>query len=161
MDPQQPPYQQPYQPAPSGGGMWGMSSIGNIGAHVMAGLAYLLALIPGIGFILQIVLFAIEKNRFARFHAAQAMILSIVGYALGFVSFIVSAIFTAGARVDSTAISFLSGGVGLLFSCMFGIIGLALLGFWLWGMISGFTGKATKLPAIGSFAESLSGGPVA
>ncbi len=154
---QQPPYQQPYRPAPPGG-VWGMSSIGNIGAHIVAGLAYLIAIVPFIGFVLQIILFAVEKNRFARFHAAQAMILSIAGYALSFVSFIVSSFFGAGANVNSAIVSFLSGSIGALFGCVFGIIGIALFAFWIWGMIAGFTGKPTKLPVIGDIAEGLSGG---
>lgn len=142
--------------------MRGMSSIGNIGAHVMAGLAYLLGIVPFIGFILQIVLFAVEKNRFTKFHAAQAMMLGIVSYVLGVVSGFVSGIFSAGANAtNSSAISFLSGGVGLLFGCVFFLLGVGVFVLWIWGMISGFTGKATKLPVIGSFAESLAGGPLA
>ncbi len=158
---QQPQYQPPYQPASPGGAGRGSSSVlTSLGADIMAGLAYLIVLIPVAGFVLQIVLFAVEKNRFTKFHAAQAMILSIVWYVLGFISFIVSSIFTAGSRVDSTFISFLSGGVGLLFSCVFGLLFLGLFALWIWGMVSGFTGKPTKLPVIGDFAENLSGGPL-
>ncbi len=126
----------------------------------MSGLAYLIAIVPLIGFILQIVLFAVERNRFTKFHAAQAMLLSIAWYALGIISAIVSSIFSAGARADSTLFSTLSGGVGGLFACVFFLIGLGIFGLWIWGMISGFTGKATKLPVVGDFAERLAGGPL-
>lgn len=157
----QQPYQQ-YQPAPTGGSKWGTSSLGSLGADVMSGLAYLIVVVPFVGFIGQIVLFAIEKNRFAKFHAAQAMILSIVAYVLWFIYFIISFAFTAGASVtNSTGVATGALGLTAVLGCVFGIIGLALFGFWIWGMVSGFTGKATKLPVIGSFAEGLAGGPLA
>ena len=127
----------------------------------MAGLAYLIVLIPGVGFILQIVLFAVEKNRFTKFHAAQAMILSIVGYVLGLRQlyrfcdlhrwierrFNVDLVPEWGRRI-ALQLRVRPSRAGD--SSVFGI----------WGMISGFTGKTTKLPVIGDFAESLSGGPV-
>ncbi|HEU0028043.1 MAG TPA: DUF4870 domain-containing protein [Ktedonobacterales bacterium] len=159
--PQGQPYQQPYQPTPAGSARWGTSSVGNLGADIMSGLAYLIVLIPFVGFILQIVLFAVEKNRFAKFHAAQAMILSIAWYVLGIVSAIMSSIFSAGANAtNSSAVSFVSGGIGLLFSCVGAIIGLGLFILWIWGMVAGFTGKPTKLPVAGDFAERLAGGPL-
>ena len=159
--PYQQAYQQPYQPPPAGGSRWGTSSVGSLGADVLAGLAYLIVLIPFIGFILQIVLFAVERNRFAKFHAAQAMILSIAWYVLGIVSAILSSIFSAGANAtNSSVVSFVSGGIGLLFGCVGAIIGLGLFALWIWGMIAGFTGKPTKLPVAGDFAERLAGGPL-
>jgi uncharacterized membrane protein len=127
----------------------------------MAGLAYLIVLIPFVGFILQIVLFAVERNRFAKFHAAQAMILSIAWYVLGIVSAIVSAIFSAGVdAANLSVVSFVGGGIRVLFGCVGAIIGLGLFILWIWGMIAGFTGKPTKLPVAGDFAERLAGGPL-
>ena len=93
------------------------------------------------------------------------MILSVVAYVLFFVNFILSFVIAAGASAASAASS--SGaalgslGISALLSCVFGILGLAIFGFWIWGMVAAFTGKATKLPVIGGFAEGLAGGPVA
>lgn len=156
--------QQPqYQPAPQVSSQWGASTlVSGLTADLMSGLAYLIVVVPFIGFIGQIVLFAIEKNRFAKFHAAQAMILSVVAYVLVILNIVLSTVFAIGASATNSAgVSLASGGISLLLSCVFGILGLVVFAFWIWGMISGFTGKATKLPVIGSFAESLSGGPLA
>jgi uncharacterized membrane protein len=46
-----------------------------------------------------------------------------------------------------------------VFSCVFGLAYLGLIGLWLWGLISAFQGKYTKLPLIGEFAERWVGGP--
>lgn len=156
--------QQPqYQPQTVSGSSHGVSSVfSSLGSDIMAGLAYLIVVVPFVGFILQIVMFVMEKNRFTKFHAAQAMILSIVSYALWFVYFIITTIFTVGADATNSA-GVAAGALGLttLLFCVFGIIGVVLFAFWIWGMISAFTGKATKLPVIGNFAEGFAGGPVA
>jgi uncharacterized membrane protein len=163
MDPNQP-YQQPYgqqpQYAAPATGRWGVSALGNLGAEVMAGLAYLIGIIPFVGFIAQIVLFAMEKNRFSKFHAAQAMCLSVVAIVLGIVSTIVDTALGFGLGASSTAVNLGSAGISLLFGCLFFIVGLVIFGFWIWGMIAAFTGKPTKLPIIGNIAEGLAGGPV-
>lgn len=168
MDPQyqqqQPPqYGQQYQQAPASGATHGMSSLlSGLGSDIMAGITYLLGILWIVGLILQIVVFSVEKNRYVKFHAAQAMILGIVEAALGIIYFIVNSVIFAGASFDQTGAAGL-GAVAIsgLLGCVLGILGLVLFGFWIWGMIAAFTGKATKLPIIGSFAESLSGGPLA
>ncbi len=161
MDPQQPyqPYQQP-QYAPPAQGRWGTSTLGNLGAEVMAGLAYLIAIVPFVGFIGQIVLFAIEKNRFAKFHAAQAMLLSVVGVVLGILDWIVTGAASFGLNSSSGLANAGSLGFAAVFGCLFFIVALVIFAFWIWGMVSAFTGKPTKLPVIGSIAEGLAGGPV-
>jgi uncharacterized membrane protein len=167
MDPnqqygQQPP-QQPYaqpQTFAATAGRWGVSALGNLGAEVMAGLAYLITIVPFVGFIAQIILFAIEKNRYVKFHAAQAMCLSILAIVLGILDVIISSVFSFGLGSSNSAVGLGSAGIGLLFSCIFGILGLVIFGFWIWGMIAAFTGKPTKLPIVGNIAEGLAGGPV-
>jgi uncharacterized membrane protein len=163
MDPNQP-YQQPYAPqqqyAPPTAGRWGVSALGNLGAEVMAGLAYLIGIIPFVGFIAQIVLFAVEKNRYAKFHAAQAMLLSVVAIVLGIVSTIIDTALGFGLNSTSGIANLGGAGIALLFGCLFFIVGLVIFGFWIWGMIAAFTGKPTKLPIIGNIAEGLAGGPV-
>lgn len=156
MDPQQP-YQQYAPQTPS---QWGTSTLGNLGAEVMSGLAYLIAVVPFVGFIGQIVLFAIEKNRFAKFHAAQAMLLSVVAIVLGIVSSIINVGLGIGLNSNSGLANLGSAGFAALFGCVFAIIGLVVFAFWIWGMIAAFTGKPTKLPIVGNIAEGLAGGPV-
>jgi uncharacterized membrane protein len=162
MDPNQQYGQQPsgQPPYAATAGRWGVSALGNLGAEVMAGLAYLIVIVPFVGFIAQIVLFALEKNRFSKFHAAQAMCLSVLAYVLGIIDFIVSAALGIGFNSNSAAIGLGSAGISLLFGCLFFIVGLVIFGFWIWGMIAAFTGKPTKLPIVGNIAEGLAGGPV-
>jgi uncharacterized membrane protein len=160
-NPQQPyqPYQQPYSPPPAQG-RWGTSTLANLGGEVMAGLAYVIAIVPFVGLIGQIILFAMEKNRFVKFHAAQALCISVVAFVLGIVDWVVTIGTSIGAASGSSAASAGSLGLAFVFGCAFFIIGLVILGFWIWGMIAAFTGKPTKLPIVGSIAEGLAGGPV-
>ncbi len=158
------PYQQPYQQPPvqsqSAGAKWGPTSIGSLEAHVAAGLSYLT---PVAG----LIFFLMEKtNRFVRFHAMQSIILG-VGYIVWFVviGIILPIILgVAGGTADSATGStgLISGGTSLLscgLLCLSWVGGLAFFAGWLWGIISAFTGKYTKLPIIGGLAEKWAGGP--
>lgn len=163
-DPQQP-YQQQYAPPPAQG-RWGTSTLANIGGEVMAGLAYVLSVLSVVGFIGQIIIFAMEKNRFVKFHAAQAMLLGLVSVILSSLYFFVLLPLNLAAN-SATSGSAAAGaaaagglGIALIGGCVLGILGLVLFIFWIWGMIAAFTGKPTKLPIIGSIAEGLAGGPV-
>lgn len=165
MDPNQPYGQQPYgqppqQPFAATAGRWGVSALGNLGAEVMAGIAYLIAIVPFVGFIAQIVIFAMEKNRFVKFHAAQALSLGLVQVVLFFVYLFVNGALDVGLSATNGAANAGAIGLGLVLACVEGIIGIALFAFWIWGMIAAFTGKPTKLPIVGSIAEGLAGGPV-
>lgn len=165
MDPnqqygQQPYGQQPQQPFAATAGRWGVSALGNLGAEVMSGITYLIGIVPLLGFIAQIIIFAMEKNRFSKFHAAQALCLSVVAIVIGIVDSIVQGALGFGLASSSSAASLGAGGLALLFACLFGILGLVVFAFWIWGMIAAFTGKPTKLPIVGSIAEGLAGGPV-
>lgn len=136
-----PPPQQPYGAPPSGSqNRWGPTSLG-MDANVAAGLSYI--------WIIGLIFFFVEKtNRFVKFHAAQAILLGIVGIVYGVLESIVNA-----AATTST-----SGG-NLLLTCIFGLLGLGLFALWLWGLIAGFTGRYVKFPIIGDWAESWAGGP--
>ena len=135
------PPQQPYGAPPSGSqNRWGPTSLG-MDANVAAGLSYI--------WIIGLIFFFVEKtNRFVKFHAAQAILLGIVGIVYGVLESFVSA-----AATTST-----SGG-NLLLTCIFGLLGLGLFALWLWGLIAGFTGRYVKFPIIGDWAESWAGGP--
>jgi uncharacterized membrane protein len=118
-------------------------------ANIAAGLGYF--------FIIGVVFFFVEKtNRFVKFHGAQVILLGIVGVALWFVETILG-IVVGGAEAaagSATGLTIIS----TLLACVFGLAYLGLFGLWLWGMISGFTGKYTKLPIIGDIAERWAGG---
>ena len=142
--PQQPygaPPQQPYGAPPSGSqNRWGPTSLG-MDANVAAGLSYI--------WIIGLIFFFVEKtNRFVKFHAAQAILLGIVGIVYGVVESIVS-----------NATSDLASGGNVLLACVLGLVGLGLFGLWLWGLIAGFTGRYVKFPIIGDWAERWAGGP--
>ena len=158
------PYQQPYQQPPvqpqSAGAKWGPTSIGSLEAHVAAGLSYLTP-------IAGIVFFLLEKtNRFVKFHAMQSMILGVVAIlwyiVVGGILPIIVSIIGGGADAATGSTGAISGGAGLLscgISCLAWVGGLAFFAAFIWGLISGFTGKYTKLPIIGGLAEKWAGGP--
>ena len=146
----------------SAGAKWGPTSMG-MESHIAAGLSYFFS--P----ILPLIFFGLEKrNRFVRFHAMQSVILGVfailwyivVGLIL---PFIVSIIGTSADTATSST-GAISGGATLLscgVSCLTWMGGFAFFTDWLWGIISAFTGKYTKLPIVGNLAEKWSGGPVA
>jgi uncharacterized membrane protein len=163
----QPPYgQPPYgQPAPqqsaSAGAKWGPTSMG-MESHIAAGLSYFFS--P----ILPLIFFLIEKsNRFVKFHAAQSMILGIGAVVWFIVVGVILPIVIGGAGgvADQAAggTGLIGGGASLLscgLICVSWVGYLGILALFIWGLIAGFTGKYTKLPIVGNFAERLAGGPV-
>lgn len=155
--PSQPGYQQPMTPP----NRWGPSSIG-MESHVAAGLSYLSIFF--LGPIIPLIFFFIEKqNRFVKFHAAQGILLNIAGIVLGVVWGVLATVLTFSAAAsanDSTGAASAGAGLALAASgCVFSLLGLALFGFLIWGIVAGFSGKYTKLPLIGGIAEKWAGGP--
>ena len=94
---------------------------------IFAFLAYFLGLI---GFI--IVLVAKKDNRFAMYHAKQALVLIICNFIVGFV----------------LVIPILGWIVG-------GLAGVALFVFWIMGIVNALSGKAEELPVVGKYAEKF------
>jgi uncharacterized membrane protein len=128
-------------------------------AHLVAGFGYFFT--P----ILPLIFFFMEKNnKFVKFHALQSIILGVAEVVVFILVFIVQFVILAGSVAADNATGgsgiFASGGLltTCLLPCVIGILSLGFLGLWLWGMISGFTGKATKLPVIGNLAEKWAGG---
>ena len=158
------PYQQPYQPPmqpQSAGAKWGPTSMG-MEAHIAAGLSYFFS--P----ILPLIFFLMEKNnRFVKFHAAQSILLGIAYVVFFIIVFVVQTVLlVGGTAADSAAgstgaIAGTSSLVSCLLGCLYFVGGLGFLGLVIWGMISGFTGKYTKLPIVGGMAEKWAGGPAA
>src|SRR5262249_39815293 len=94
------------------------------------------------------------------FHAAQSILLDIIAFALWIVQAFISAAVAAGSVASNSAAGAAAAtGGSLLLFCVFSLLGLGLFGLWLWGLISGFTGRYTKIPLIGDWAESWAGGP--
>lgn len=118
---------------------WGARSLG-LAPSVAAGLSYL----PPVGLV---VLWRERVNGFVRFHAAQATLLDAAFVALFILR---TAIFAVLDRNQSLAALFLGQGI----ACVVGLVTLAFVGVWLWGLISGFSGKYTKLPLVGELAEA-------
>jgi len=130
-------YQQPYGAPPMGGAAssLGASSM-NMDPKVAGGLSYIA--------IIGLIFFFTEKqNRFVRFHALQSIFLAIIAVALSIVYF-------------PLAIALLLVPiVSLLFSCLFGLLSIAIFVGWLITMIMAFQGKYFKLPLIGPWADSI------
>jgi uncharacterized membrane protein len=123
-------------------------------AHIAAGLSYI--------WIVGLIFFFVEKsNRFVRFHAAQSILLGIASFVLWFVWVIVEGIL--GTALNVTGSGAVNAGLGLgvcLFSCIPAILGLVIFGFFVWGLIAGFSGRYVKFPIIGDLAERMAGGPI-
>ena len=144
----------------SAGAKWGPTSMG-MEAHIAAGLGYFFS--P----ILPLIFFLIEKNnRFVKFHAMQSILLGAAYVVFFIVLFIIQSVILIGSSAADTAAGntglLATGGglIGCLLSCLYFVGAIGFLGLVIWGMVSGFTGKYTKLPIVGNLAEKWSGGPV-
>jgi len=127
---------------------------------IAAGLAYLFG--GHFAGILPIIWLVAEKrNRFIRFHAAQALLLIaafIVGMLAAVVVFVGGMLIAlaAGATIET------AGAIGATAAIVFLVLlVVATLVCDIWGIIAGFSGKYVKFPLIGNIAERLVGGPVA
>ena len=97
-----------------------------------------MAILSYLGFLVLIPLFAAKDSAFARFHASQGLTLFIFEIVFSIMSNLVLAIF---GRMFI---------IGTMFSVVFWIIGVALVGLAVFGIISAAQGKAKELPFIGS-----------
>ena len=150
----QPPYGQPPYPPPGTTSQWGPSSIG-IEPNIAAGLGYLVGIVAIIFFFME------KRNRFVKFHTAQAILLAIaylVFFGLWFAAFFV--VIALGANSDPTNSGAVAGMALILMTLCIGVIALAYLGLWIWGMIAAFTGRVAKFPLLGAIAQRWAGGPV-
>jgi uncharacterized membrane protein len=125
---------------------------------IAAGLAYLFG--GHFAGILPIIWLVAEKrNRFIRFHAAQALLLVaayIVGMLLAGIVFVAGILLAvAGGGGEQTAMPIF----GVVAVVLFVALSIAVLVLDIWGIIAGFSGKYVKFPLIGALAERLVGGP--
>lgn len=146
------PQQYPQQPPTATPSKWGPTSMG-MEAHIAAGLSYI--------WIVGLIFFFVEKNnRFVKFHAAQAILLGIAAFVVYVAFSILGTILAVGTSTTQSVAGATAGlGMATVLFCVSGIIYLGFFALWLWGLISGFTGKYTKMPIIGNIAESWAGGP--
>lgn len=120
-------------------------------ANVVAGLCYVGNLVCALGLILSIVTIVTDKtNKLARFHAFQSIFLSVAGFVLGFVYWIVAIV---GIILDrSLGFPIFS----LLLTLVILLIALVLFVGIVIAAIKAFQGQIYRLPIIGKFADQYS-----
>ena len=138
-------------------------SVFDLDANLVALLCYLGNLVCFLGFILSIItVLQDKKNKLARFHAWQSILLSLVPFIIGVVLFIL--IFAGsliGAVID-TAIGFpIVSLIVMIISIVLYIVAIfasiLLLVGQIVGAIKGYNGELFKLPIIGKMADKYSG----
>lgn len=129
------------------------SSIGNLDANVVALIAYLgstiLGLIPGVkyvAFLVPIIIFFIEKDsKFVKFHAMQAILLSVAAFILTIVIGIIAGILlVAGSFVGYS-----------IFLALVWIVAIAILVISIIAAVKSYKYEIYKLPLIGKWAEKI------
>ena len=119
--------------------------------NVMAGLAYLLQVVPVIGWLCPVVIYFIAGgDRFVKFNALQALLLEISVVAVMAVLFVLGIV--VGITVGMVNGS-LAGLVGMAFAALYGLAGLGFIALWLWSMYNAFVGKTFSIPVIGPLAS--------
>jgi len=140
----------PYEPptAPPSGAPGGTTSIG-IDANLASMLCYLTMICCGLGIIVSLVFFIMEKtNRLLRFHAMQALLFGGVWIVLGIAMRILSALLSIG-DLDLGLFIFW----GLLLVRV--LIALFLLILLILAAIKAYQGQYYKLPIIGNIAWNI------
>lgn len=89
-----------------------------------------------------------RASPYLRFHAAQGLALTLVALALVIARWLV---FGALDSVQSLAMVFFE--IGLTW--VFGLVCLALVALWLWGIVAALAGKDTVLPLVGRLAQRI------
>ncbi len=148
--------QQPVSPYPGSMSRWGPTSMG-LDPAIAAGLAYLVGghfagIVPIIWLIVE------KRNRFIRFHAAQALLLLaayIAGLLVMGVLFVATMLIALAAGADNVT----AGNIGGSFAVVYLVaLTVSLLVCQVWGIIAGFRGKFVQFPLVGGLAARLVGG---
>ena len=120
-------------------------------ANVVAGLCYVGNLVCALGLILSIVTIVTDKtNKLARFHAFQSIFLSVLGFILGFLYWIVAVVGIVLDRSLGFPLFSLVLTLVVLLICLVLFIGIVF------AAIKAFQGQIFKLPIIGKFADQYS-----
>ena len=126
----------------------GKTSVG-IDANLASMLCYLTMICCGLGIIISLVFFIIEKtNRLLRFHAMQALLFGGVWIVVGVAFRILSALLSIGDLDLGLVISW-----GLLLVRI--LVALFLLIFLILAAIKAYQGQYYKLPIIGDIAWNI------
>jgi uncharacterized membrane protein len=123
----------PVPPAPAGQASAGMSS------NVAAALCYLLWFVTGIIFL---VLEPYKNDKFVRFHAFQAIAVSVV-------ALILEIVWNMFVSIGFLSFGFLFALVGLIGF----VIWLAIVVYWIFLMYKAYNNEAYKIPVIGEWAS--------
>jgi uncharacterized membrane protein len=120
-------------------------------ANVVAGLCYVGNLVCALGLILSIITVATDKtNKLARFHAFQSIFLSVLGFVLGILYWILAVV---GLVLDN-ALGFPL--FSLVFVLVIVLLWLALVVGIIFAAVKAFQGQIFKLPVVGKFADQYS-----
>jgi len=140
----------PYEPpvAPPSDAPGGQTSIG-LDANLASMICYLTMICCGLGIIISLIFFIVEKtNRLLRFHAMQALLFGGVWIVIGVAFRILSALLSIG-DLDMGLIVFW----GLLLVRI--LVALFLLIFLILAAIKAYQGQYYKLPIIGDIAWNI------
>src|SRR6267378_3819131 len=138
----------PFESPPQTDAPGGKTGVG-IDANLASMLCYLTMICCGLGIIVSLVFFIVEKtNRLLRFHAMQALLFGGVWIVLGVAMRILSALLSIG-DLDLGLFIFW----GLLLVRV--LIALFLLAFLILAAIKAYQGQYYKLPIIGNIAWNI------
>ncbi|HKS71237.1 MAG TPA: hypothetical protein VJQ45_12505 [Ktedonobacterales bacterium] len=161
--PSAPPYVPP-QPQPRPQGMlpatrshapwrtaqsWGPTTF-TVSADTTAGFSYLLWWLTGL-----VVYFAERNNRYVRFHALQAILLTSVFTVAGVVVYVLDALLHDFSRVTHWAVF---GALGSGLAVVVVVLGIVVP--WLFTMIGAWTGHHIRWPIVGAYAERYAAPPL-
>ena len=128
--PQQPGQQPPQQQQPAGQGGDGLDpKMGGLLAYVF-------------GWISGLIVFLTQKHPEVRFHGAQSILLNIALFVFWIVYWVMQ-----------TILSMILSVLGVIFFFLSLLIGLAIVGLWVFMLIKGYNLEHYKLPLIGDMAE--------
>jgi uncharacterized membrane protein len=137
------PYPEGGPPSGAPGGKTSLGLDSNLGAM----LCYIANIVCCLGIILSVVFLITEKeNRFVKFHALQSLFLFAVYAALAILVQIIGVVL----RI---AIGLLL--AGLATWCLWALVTLIVVIFWIWAGIKAYGGQWYKLPGIGDVAWNI------
>ena len=138
-------------------------SVFDLDANLVALLCYLGNIVCMLGLVLSIItVISDKKNKLARFHAWQSILLSIVPFVAVFIWVIVSVIGSILGTVIDAAIGFpiftlIIFVISMIMYLIMAVASLILLVGLIVGAIKAYNGELFKLPIIGKMADKYSG----
>jgi uncharacterized membrane protein/ribosomal protein L37E len=111
-------------------------------ANVTAALSYVLGFVSGIA------VYLLEDDRFARFHAAQSIVLSGM---LVVVEFVLGVVFFVFALIGL--------GVGPVAALLGGLVSLVTLCLWVFMILTAYQGKTHRIPIAADIADTFAPDP--